>query len=37
MVDFSQKKTKAARIVASIICVLIVLGMIIGLLVTSGL
>ena len=35
MIDFSKKRKKGTRIIATIICVLIVLGMIIGLLVTT--
>lgn|GEM_PF-1660871 len=35
MVDFSKKKGKGTRIVASVICILLVLGMIIGLLVAT--
>ncbi len=33
MIDFSKKRNKTVRIVAAVICVLIVLGMVIGLLV----
>ena len=33
MIDFSKKRNKTVRIIAAIICVLIVAGMIIGLLV----
>ncbi len=32
MVDFSKKKKKTARVIAAVICVLIVFGMVIGLL-----
>jgi predicted nucleic acid-binding Zn ribbon protein len=35
MIDFSKKRKKGTRIVATIICVVIVLGMVIGLLVTT--
>ena len=35
MIDFSKKRTKGARVVAIIICGLIVFGMIIGLLVAT--
>ena len=35
MIDFSKKRKKGTRIIATIKCVLIVLGMIIGLLVTT--
>lgn len=35
MMDFGKKGKKSTRIIASIICVLIVLGMILGLLFTA--
>ena len=35
MIDFSKKRKKSARIIATIICAIIVFGMVIGLLVTS--
>ncbi len=33
MVDFSKKRKKSTRIIAGVICVLLVAGMVIGLLV----
>jgi len=35
MVDFSKKRKKSTRIIAAVICGLLVLGMVIGLLVTA--
>ena len=35
MIDFSKKKKKTVRVVAIVICLLIVFGMVIGLLVTA--
>ena len=35
MVDFSKKKKKSTRIIAIVICLLIVFGMVIGLLATA--
>ena len=32
MIDFSKKKTKKARIILGVICLLIVFGMVVGLL-----
>lgn len=34
MVDFSKRKKKSTRIIAGVICALLVLGMVISLLVT---
>ena len=34
MIDFSKKKKKTVRVVAIVICLLIVFGMVIGLLAT---
>jgi hypothetical protein len=35
MIDFSKKKKKTVRVVAIVICLLIVFGMVIGLLATA--
>ena len=35
MVDFSKKRKKSTRIIAAVICILLVAGMVIGLLVTA--
>jgi hypothetical protein len=35
MIDFSKKKTKKARIVLAVVCILIVFGMVAGLLFAS--
>ena len=35
MVDFSKKNKKSTRIIAAVICILLVAGMVIGLLVTA--
>lgn len=35
MIDFSKKKKKGTRVVAGIICAVLVVGMIIGLLVAA--
>ena len=35
MVDFSKKRKKSTRIMAAVICILLVAGMVIGLLVTA--
>ena len=35
MVDFGKKGKKRTRIIATVICILLVVGMIIGLLVTA--
>ena len=35
MIDFDKKGKKRTRIIATVICILLVLGMVIGLLVTA--
>ena len=35
MIDFGKKGKKRTRIIATVICILLVLGMVIGLLVTA--